>query len=178
MNGHRYYAFTESAGAPLHRTRADFFAIDTVSFDAAELHWLIAGLEASKADWQIAFYHHPLYTSGEYGWRAAQLRAVMEPIFVRGGVDVGFSGHEHFYERVVPQQGVQYFTSGAGGALRQGDIRPSGILATGFDRDTHFMLVELGHDVMHFQVVSRTGSTVDYGTVPRQAEKRETPSLR
>ena len=178
MNGHRYYGFAESGGTPLHRTRADFFALDTVALDGAELRWLMQGLEASTADWQIAFYHHPLYTSGDYGWRAGQLRAVLEPIFVRGGIDVGFNGHEHFYERVVPQQGVQYFTSGAGGALRQGVIRRSSILATGFDQDTHFMLVELGDETMHFQVISRTGATVDYGDVSRKAEKRETPRLR
>jgi hypothetical protein len=37
------------------------------------------------------------------------LRAVLEPLFVKYGVNVVFAGHEHFYERLKPQQGIYYF---------------------------------------------------------------------
>jgi len=178
MRGRRYYAFDESAGLPLIGTRATFFAIDTVTLDWPQLEWLERAVQTSKTDWKIAFYHHPLYTSGQYALSARRTRWWLESLFVNGGVDVGFSGHEHFYERIVPQQGVQYFTSGAGGALRRGALRRSPSLAVGFDGDTHFLLIEIAGDALHFQAISRTGHTVDSGTIARDPEKRKPPALR
>ena len=180
MGGNRYYTFTKEAGLlpPLATTRVQFFAIDTVTLDAGQLAWLRRELEQSRADWKIAFYHHPVYSSGRYRLAAGRIRNALEPLFVRYGVDVGFSGHEHFYERLIPIQGVQYFTSGAGGALRIDDLRDSPITAAGFDTDTHFMLVEIVGRDLYFQVISRTGQTIDSGMISRPDDPRPPPSLR
>jgi hypothetical protein len=178
MQGRRYYAFEKRAGIPPLGAHALFIALDTVSLDGPQIEWLDRTLTEATAGWRIAFYHHPLYTSGQYRLRARHTRWWLESHFVAGGVDVGFSGHEHFYERLQPQRGVQYFTSGAGGALRRGDIRPSPVLAAGFDDDTHFILIELASDELHFQAVSRTGRTVDAGSVPRDPGRRAPPRLR
>jgi hypothetical protein len=179
MNGNRYYAFTKKEGPlePVASRTVRFVAIDTVNLDSAQLAWLRTELAASTTDWEICFYHHPLYTSGRYRFAGAQLRRVLEPIFVQYGVDVGLAGHEHFYERVAPQRGVVYFTSGAGGALRAGDIRPSSLTATGFDTDTHFLLMEISGDDLFFQAVSRTGQTVDSGRIRRREHPRPPPSI-
>jgi hypothetical protein len=92
------------------------------------------------------------------------VRRTLEPLFVRHGVDVTLSGHEHVYERLVPMHGVQYFVSGAAGALRPNDLeRGSSITAAGFDADTHFLLIEITGDALYFQAVSRTGRTIDAG---------------
>jgi hypothetical protein len=92
----------------------------------------------------------------------------LEPLFVRYGVDVVFSGHEHFYQRLMPQRGVRYFVSGGAAKLRRGDIEPDPALtATGYDRGYHFMVVEIAGDALFFQVVSDAGATVDAGTLPR-----------
>ena len=99
-------------------------------------------------------------------------------MFVAGGVDVAFSGHEHLYERTTPQRGIQYFTSGAGGEVRVGDLRPTTQTANGFDQDTNFMLIEIADDRMYFQVISRLGATVDVGVIPRDASMRREPALR
>src|SRR5678815_3627296 len=94
--------------------------------------------------------HHPLYTSGRYRAGARALRSAVEPILVDGDVDVVLSGHEHFYERVTPQHGISYFISGGAGSLRVGDIRPSGLTAKGFDRDYHFLMMEISGDELYF----------------------------
>ena len=39
--------------------------------------------------------------------------------------------------------------------------------AKGFDRDYHFMIVEIAGDDLYFQAISRTGQTVDSGVVHR-----------
>jgi acid phosphatase len=97
MDGRRYYTFTRLTGPLWSPRRVQFFAVDTLDLNAAQLAWLRRELEASDAGWKIAFYHYPLYTSGEYKWRAAAVRRQLEPLFVDAGLDVGFNGHEHFY---------------------------------------------------------------------------------
>ena len=92
--------------------------------DEAQLHWLEKELSSSRAEWKIAFFHHPLYSSGRAHGPSLESRAVLEPLFVKYGVSVAFSGHDHFYERIKPQKGgIVYWVSGAGGSLRKGDIR-------------------------------------------------------
>jgi hypothetical protein len=41
-------------------------------------------------------------------------------------------------------------------------------VAAAYDADMSFMLVEITKDSMHFQVISRTGATVDSGVLPNQ----------
>jgi hypothetical protein len=106
------------------------------------------------------------------------MRRVLEPILVQYGADLALSGHEHFYERVVPQKGVVYFTSGAGGALRVNDIRPSSLTVKGFDTDTHFMLMEIAGDELYFQAISRKGQTIDSGRFKRREHPDAPPSIK
>jgi hypothetical protein len=100
------------------------------------------------------------------------VREVVEPIFLKYGVNAVFNGHEHFYERIKPQKGIYYFISGAGGKLRPGDVKDrSPLTEKAFDRDMSFMLLEISGDEMHFQVITRTGETVDSGVLSRQPQK-------
>jgi hypothetical protein len=162
MDGQQYYTFRPKLGAR-------FFAIDSNYIDRKQLAWLEKELAASGSEWKIVFFHHPLYSSGRNHGPALSTREVLEPIFVKHGVSVVLTGHEHFYERIVPQKGILHFISGGGGKLRPGDIRKDPQTAKGFDTDLHFMMMEIDGDDMWFQVVSRTGKTVDSGTFRRVA---------
>jgi hypothetical protein len=84
-------------------------------------------------------------------------------------VQVVLSGHEHVYERLKPQNGITYFVAGSGGQLRAGDLGSSAAptMAAGFDKDQAFMLVEITDEAFAFQVISRSGLTVDSGTIRR-----------
>jgi hypothetical protein len=44
---------------------------------------------------------------------------------------------------------------------------PSTVHASGFDQDYHFMLMEVTGNELYFQVISRTGVTVDAGVIAR-----------
>jgi hypothetical protein len=93
-------------------------------------------------------------SSGMHGSQV-ELRAVLEPLFLKYGVDAVFAGHEHFYERIKPQKGIQYFTSGGAAKLRDDDIRSTGLTAKGFDSDRSFMLVEIAGNELFFQTITR-----------------------
>jgi Calcineurin-like phosphoesterase len=169
MGGERYYTFRGDKGAAGNGLGSvTFFALDSDYLDKEQLDWLDQQLATSAAEWKIAYFHHPLYSSGRTHGSALESRAVLEPLFVKYGVSAAFAGHDHFYERIKPQAGgIVYWVSGAGGSLRKGDIRVTDLTAKGFDRDNSFMIVEIAGDDLHFQAISRTGETVDSGVVHR-----------
>jgi 3',5'-cyclic AMP phosphodiesterase CpdA len=159
MAGQRYHTFV--------REQVRFFVLDTNVMDADQIHWFEAALKQSAEPWKIAYFHHPLYgNAGRHG-AAIDLRILLEPLLLRYGVSVVFSGHDHVYERLKPQKGITYFIAGSGGKLRKGDLVPSAATATGFDQDQAFVIVEIAADELYFQTISRTGSTVDVGSVSR-----------
>ena len=168
MDGRRYYTFVPPVD-PLTRwdTRVRFFALDSTYLSFDQIRWFEKEVTESRAEWKIAFLHHPLYTSGRYTLAARGVRLALESAFVNGGVDVVFSGHEHIYERVELQNGILYFITGGAGSLRAGDAAPSPLVARSYDRDYHFMLAEIAEDGFFFQAISRTGVTVDAGALRR-----------
>ena len=95
---------------------------------------------------------------------------MLEPLFLRYGVNVVFSGHDHVYERVKPQKGIYYFVSGAAGQLRKGNMRPGEETAAFFDQDQSFMLMEVAGADMSFNAISRAGTTVDSGVIHLEAK--------
>ena len=169
MGGRRYYSFRGPGGAIGNgKGSVRFFALDSGYLDKEQLDWLDGQLAACDSEWRIVFFHHPLFSSGKTHGSALESRAVLEPLFVKYGVSAVFSGHDHFYERIKPQKGgIVYWVSGGGGSLRKGDIRTTDMTAKGFDRDYHFMIVEIAGDDLYFQAISRTGQTVDSGVVHR-----------
>lgn len=161
MNGKEYYR--------LKKDNVAFYSLNSNYMDKKQVQWLEDELAKDTSDWKVCFFHHPPYSSGGKHGSDKQLREVVEPIFLKYGVNVVLAGHEHFYERLKPQKGIYYFISGAGGKLRSGDIKDTSPLTEkGYDRDLSFMLFEVAGNQMYFQVLSRTGETVDSGSLLNQ----------
>jgi hypothetical protein len=164
MNGEEYYNFKKG---PI-----SFYSLNSNYMDKKQLKWFEEKLKADTSRWKVAFFHHPPYSSGGAHGSSTGLREVVEPLFLKYGVNVVFAGHEHFYERLKPQKGIYYFISGAGGKLRSGDVRDgSPLTAKAYDTDMSFMLLEVAGDEMHFQCVNRLGQTVDSGVIKHQSPK-------
>ena len=163
LDGQRYRTFKKG--------NVRFFVIDSNYLDPEQLKWLEKELSQSGSDWKIPYFHHPLYTTARRG-PEVEVRAVLEPLFVKYGVDVVFVGHEHIYERLQPQKGIYYFTVGGAAKLRKGDTHPSPLIAARFDRDRSFLLAEIAGDSLYFQTVSRTGAVVDKGVLARREVRK------
>ena len=163
MGGQRYYTYA------IKNVR--FFALDSNQVDAKELAWLENALKSASENWKICFFHHPLYSDGGTHGSAVDVRVLFEPLFLTYGVNVVFAGHDHIYERITPQKGIYHFVEGAGGQLRKGDAHRSTMTAQAFDQDQSFLLVEIDGDVLSFQAISRTGTSVDSGTIQRQVRR-------
>ena len=170
MHGERYYTFKVKD--------VRFFALDSTYMSPDQLKWLEKELKSSNEEWKICFFHHPIYSSAGRHGSDVELRKVLEPLFVQYGVDAVFAGHEHLYERIKPQKEIYYFTSGAGGKLRKGDVnKGSPLTAAAFDTGQSFMLVEIDGDEMYFQTVTTSGATVDKGMFAARG-KSASPNLK
>lgn len=160
MGGKRYYTFKKG--------KVEFFVLDSNYMDREQTKWLETQLSGSSSPWKICYFHHPLYSHARFHGADTDLRTTLDPLFQKYDVRVVFSGHEHVYERLVPQHGITYFVLGNSGELRPHDLAPSPDTAKGFDTDQAFAMVEIADDEMYFQAVSRTGQTVDSGVIQRQ----------
>jgi len=170
MNGEKYYTFKPKAGVRI-------FALDSNYMDQKQLDWLEKELTASGSDWKICFFHHPPYSSGETHGSNDLLREQLEPRFVKHGVNVVFTGHEHFYERIKPQKGVAYFIAGSSAKLRRGNINESDLKEKGFDQGYTFMLIEIAGDELYFQTISDKATTIDSGIVHRATTPDGKPAV-
>src|SRR5206468_6721592 len=76
--------------------------------------WLRADLAAHPAACTLAYWHHPLFSSGDNAF--PDVRPFWDALYA-ARADVVLSGHDHFYERFAPQrpdstadeQGVRQF---------------------------------------------------------------------
>lgn len=89
--------------------------------NSEQVSWIKEQLSKTKTTCQIAYYHHPRFSSGFHG-----SDEIMSPIWealVAGGTDIVLNGHDHLYERfgkldkdgVPDKTGTRQFIVGTGG---------------------------------------------------------------
>jgi hypothetical protein len=98
-----------------------------VSAGSEQLVWLSNDLDANSrtatAKCTLAYWHHPLFTSGPSAGSGGLMKDVWKVLYDRG-VDVVVNGHDHLYERYNPQDpnglrgpaGIVEYIVGTGGA--------------------------------------------------------------
>jgi len=90
---------------------------------SAQMAWLKEELKRSTAKCTLAYWHHPLYSSGGHGSdkRMQDAWAILHA----AGAELVLSSHDHNYERFAPQdaegqqddaRGMRQFVVGTGGA--------------------------------------------------------------
>ncbi len=100
-----------------------------ISIDS-QLAWLQRDLLANRAECTLAYFHHPLFTSGPDG-STPDVYPLWQVLY-DAGAEVVLNGHEHFYERFAPQdpggradpvRGLREFIVGTGGAALYQPVR-------------------------------------------------------
>ena len=134
-----------------------------------QYEWLIDDLAATTERCTIAFYHHATFSDGTHGnsaktiafWRAMDAE----------GVDVVLVGHDHTYQRFVPQtadgnadpQGIREFVVGTGGAsLYPFDSTPQPNRVVGISQHGALFLT-LGDGSYRWEWRDLTGTVRDSG---------------
>ncbi|WP_247869666.1 metallophosphoesterase [Herbaspirillum sp. ST 5-3] len=128
-----YYSYFGAAAGP---TRNGYYSTDIGSWHVislnsylkpeqhkAQMEWLKSDLEKNKARCTLAYWHHPLFSSGGHGNNAQMTEAWR--MLQAAGADLVLSAHDHDYERFAPQdadgqqddkRGMREFVVGTGGA--------------------------------------------------------------
>jgi hypothetical protein len=75
---------------------------------------------------------------------------------------VVLAGHNHFYARMVPQDGIRYFVSGGGGRSAYEFKDQPGYVAAG-GGFYHFLYVRLTRDRFEYYAIDRDGRSRDAG---------------
>jgi 3',5'-cyclic AMP phosphodiesterase CpdA len=143
---------------PIH-----FAALDTESDYGPQMQWLEADLAATTQPWKIVYMHRPPYSSGEHGSDTA-LRSGLAPILAKHHVQLVLAGHDHDYERISPQDGVEYIVTGGGGK----GTRPVGSSGfTAFSTSViHFVYFEVTREQLVLHAIDATGTEFDSVVVP------------
>ena len=90
-------------------------------WDSPQTHWLRSDLAAHPHRCVLAYWHHPLFSSGPHGDQS-QVRPLWRALY-RARAEVVINGHDHLYERFRRQSpsgeatsaGIQEFVVGTGG---------------------------------------------------------------
>jgi len=154
-----------------------FIALDTNQDfwpGSEQRDWLESDLTANGQSWTLVFFHHPAYSSGNHGVRAAVVEYLV-PLFEAHNIDVVFNGHDHHYERTCPilsgmcagpgEGGVVYIvTAGAGARLydASSDWFTEAVTST-----HHFMLADVDGCRLRLQAVDTGGAVFDDYEVDR-----------
>jgi hypothetical protein len=133
--------------------------------------WLRQDLASSGAACTLAYWHHPLFSSGTHGGADS-----VQPLFralYEHGAEVVITGHDHDYERFAPQdpdgnfdavRGIRQFVAGTGGrGIRSFEaVVPNSEARLGVFGVLALRLYADGYD---WEFVPEPGSTaVDVGT--------------
>ncbi len=130
--------------------------------------------------WNIVFFHNPIYSFavtatlgrliGQHGHGSEEdLRRILEPE-LKGKVDVVLSGHEHFYQKIRPQNGIHYFVSGGAAKIRRGVEKHNRQVE--FAAETlHFLDFELSAGELKYAAISDKGAQIHSGAIQKQAPR-------
>ncbi|WP_405094084.1 DNRLRE domain-containing protein [Micromonospora sp. NBC_01392] len=95
---------------------------------SAQERWLRADLAAHPSRCTLAYWHHPLFSSGER--QAPNVLPLFQALY-DAGAEIVLNGHAHQYERFAPQspdrtadpaRGIREFVVGTGGRSLQSDF--------------------------------------------------------
>ncbi len=174
MDGRHYYSKVFKEGL----VECFFLDSNTFTTDPGQQNWLKRQLHESTAEWKIVASHVPIYGSIERRPSPdLDLRHVLEPILVEGGVRIYLAGHNHVYQRLQPRLGIQYFTAGSGGELDRGQIlRNDPDLVTGEDQTNVALILEFTREECRFRAINPMEEIMDQGTISRSPEEPKTKS--
>jgi predicted phosphodiesterase len=153
----RYYSFDWGI-AHFVALDSELYYGDEGSSAERQKAFLERDLAATRKRWKVAFLHRSPYGSSRHGGDET-VRADLEPLFARHGVDLVFAGHDHVYERTVPIKGATYVVSGGGG--RRLYPAGKGRLTARSKSAHHAVLVRVDDGRLSLEAVEPDGTVFD-----------------
>ena len=135
-------------------------------FTTRQMEWLKNDLGAAYRDGRVenifVFIHVPPYSSKDGRTGNPQMRELMG-LFKQSGVTMIITGHDHYYERGLSNNGVPYVISGGGGAglysLSKPSFHPHKVLRNRSFH--HYVVVEVDGRYVSVSAKDQQGATYD-----------------
>lgn len=141
-----------------------------------QLQWLRKDLADHPATCTVAYFHHPLFSSGREHGNDAEMRPFWQALY-DGNADLVINGHDHDYERFAPQDpnghkdgllGIREFVVGTGGKNSHREFAAIQPNSEAHQADTFGLLKLTLHPTSYdWELVPEAGKTFhDSGTSP------------
>jgi hypothetical protein len=169
-----YYSFTVGSWhiIALNSGCSDSGCADSVAgtTSSAQVAWVQADLAANRSPCVLAYWHHPLFSSGNLGDSPGV--APLWTALYNAHADVVVNGHDHVYERFAQQDpngnatttGIREFVAGTGGENLFALSNPPATLQAWDDKDFGVLVLTLHPSSYDWKFVDTGGTVIDSGS--------------
>jgi len=143
------------------------------------VRWLENLLDDSDAKYIFLTSHYPAWSSGMHAQlnsaglprekSTRQAQEILMPLLKKHNATAMFAGHDHFYERSEPEEGVTVIVTGGAGAPlydkhKNAEVQnPHSVV---FSKQHHYCLLTLDGDTCTMNVLTPDGTVIDTRTWP------------
>lgn len=169
MDGRHYYSKTFGEGL------LTVFILDCEKLrsDPEQYLWLKSELSSCNSTWKVLVNHVPMIASEVLHKDNPAMFDMIDHLMVEGKIDLVLSGHNHFYERRVPYEGIQYVTVGCGGHVDDNfEFPEDNKRVVGYNQECCFSWMEVSRDAIHFRVRNESGEAIDEFRLRHDSEQK------
>ncbi len=153
------------------------------SKESPQTKWMEDLLEKSKAKYIFLFSHYPAWTSGGHGGLTDGLpkerpireaQTILMPLLKKYNAAAMIAGHDHFYERSEPTNGVTMIISGGAGAPLYGKSKTAeqqNPHSKIFVSQLHYCLFSVTDETCTMKAITPEGEIIDTCQWPARAVK-------
>ncbi len=165
----RYYSFDHNQIHFIVINTEEFWDDDDYFFDitTTQQDWIIDDLANNNKSFTVALIHRPCYSirSNYRVENANEIAKVLEPIFIEYGVDLVFSGHDHYYYRTTRNDITHVVTGGAGAPLYDPDRTDKAIEGDVYFDKYHYVNVSVSENTIKIETLVYSGDNIESPTI-------------
>ena len=175
LPGNERYYDVDMGLVKLYAIDSDVKEPDGRVSNSIQANWLQNKLTESTSCFDIVYFHHPPYSSGQHG----SILNLRWP-FATWGADAVLNGHDHLYER-IEAFGIPYFVNGAGGAalypFTNIGTLPAGVTSNvRYNADHGAMLITATTTGITYEFYNTQSVLIDSYTVAKNCSGDPTPT--
>jgi acid phosphatase type 7 len=185
-NGRMYYdelVLPKNAMGNSHYYSFDYGSVHFIAINSREncedptseqYRWIredLASPAARRAAFRVAFFHDPPYCSRGEHESSYSIRETLCPLLEAAKVDLVVNGHNHFYERSNPINGITYVVAGAAGAPLY-DFHSTETFTAYRESVPHGCVVTVSGDTLRMIMIREDGRVRDSLTIASRTPQR------
>jgi hypothetical protein len=149
---------------PIHLTVLNSEVAWQYGPETEQTQWLMQDLAATDQPYRIVMFHMPPYASGTGNPSNTLIREHWCPIFQEHHVQLVINGHQHYYQRCEPGDGIVYAITGGGGAGLYAPTYDSSYVVSALQAH-HFLHIAVSPDSIYVTAIDTSETEIDHFSV-------------